>query len=423
MSNQFSKEDKIRFDLVCEGFTEALVMPGLVDVVNIPPEEAQRSGDTVLLPQPYILPSYDGTDATANFKDITQLTVPVKISKDKYVPWVLTDTQLRDSFHMNNLVRSAKQRLASDVNYALVDAAAKYGSLFVKRTVAATGYTDISLAETIMTECGVPQGDRIYLVNTGDNGLMAGNLAGRQTVAGRVETAMAKSIIGEHAGFSVHKNDIPYTLGAAAGGAGITMDTRDAAGNYYVPAATSVSVTGEESNVDNRFQTITVSSTANVAAGDAFTVAALDAVHHITKTDTTKLKTFRVVSVPDGTHLVITPPMVTGQGGSMAEVQYQNCVINTKAANSALVFLNTTAAQINAFWHKSALVIVPGTAAPDNSAGMGVMTYTDEKSGIQLIMKKQADINTDKIKYRINMRFGVAALNPEMMGIMLFGQA
>jgi len=90
-----------------------------------------------------------------------------------------------------------------------------------------------------------------------------------------------------------------------------------------------------------------VSSTASVAAGDSFTVAALNAVHHITKGDTGQLKTFRVISVDSATTMTISPPMITNQVAADASAQYQNCVINTKAANSAIVFLNTVTASVN----------------------------------------------------------------------------
>jgi hypothetical protein len=50
-------------------------------------------------------------------------------------------------------------------------------------------------------------------------------------------------------------------------------------------------------NVDNRYQTVTVSSTTGVVAGDAFTIDGIEAVHHITKRSTGELKTFRVIEV------------------------------------------------------------------------------------------------------------------------------
>jgi phosphatidylethanolamine-binding protein (PEBP) family uncharacterized protein len=50
----------------------------------------------------------------------------------------------------------------------------------------------------------------------------------------------------------------------------LTISTLDAGANFYTPKAVSVASTGEVGNIDNRYQTVTISSTANVAAGDYY---------------------------------------------------------------------------------------------------------------------------------------------------------
>jgi hypothetical protein len=240
-------------------------------------------------------------------------------------------------------------------------------------------------------------------------------------MTGKPVTAYEKAYVGMVASFETYKLDYANRIAAAAGGAGITMSTLDGGGNFYTPVSTRTATTGERSNVDNRFQTITVSTTANVVAGDAFTVATLNAVHHITKGSTAQLKTFRVVSVDSGTTMTITPPMITNQVPNDASAAYQNCTIGTKAANSALVFLNTVAAYANPFWQKDALEILPGRYAVPSDAGAGVMRATTDQ-GLELVMQKQYDINTMKTKYRLDTRFGVVNKQPEMSGIILFSQ-
>jgi hypothetical protein len=130
---------------------------------------------------------------------------------------------------------------------------------------------------------------------------------------------------------------------------------------------------GGQINVDNRFQTVTVSSTTGVVAGDAFTIAGVFAVHHITKQSTGQLKTFRVVSVTNGTTMVITPPIISAQGGTDAELQYQNCIVTPNATASAMTRLNLDTAPINCFWQKDALEILPGRYAVPSDAGVAVM--------------------------------------------------
>lgn len=422
--SSFSKEEIVAFEQILEGFEDNLVLSRNVAIYNTDAVTMERTNNVIWRPQPYIGLTYDGTDQTANFVNYTQLSVPSTLGYQKSAPWIMTALELRDALQANRLGESAKQKLASDINVAVMNVAALQGTLFVKRSAAAVGYDDVSQAEAIMNEQGVPGDMRYMALSTRDYNGMANNLQGASRSFGNSisDNALRRSQVGMVASFDTYKLDYSVRLTAAAGGGGLTMSTLDAAANYYVPAATRTATSGETSNVDNRYQTITVSSTTSVAAGDAFTVAALDAVHHITKTDTGQLKTFRVISVPSSTTLVISPPMITAQGGSAVELEYKNCVINTKASNSAIVFLNTVTAAANPFWQKNAIELMPGSYAVPTDAGTAVMKGSTEQ-GIQLTMQKWYDIKTMKIFYRIDEFFGVTMLQPEMAGIEMFSQS
>lgn len=421
MSNAFSKEERVAFEDVLEKFEDQLVMSSNVRKYQTDQASMERSNNVIWRPQPYIAQSHDGTDATSNFDEATQLAVPATIGYAKHSTAILSATELLDLLQEGRLGEAASEKLASDINLSVMNVAALQGTIFVKRSAAASGFDDLAEAEAAMNEQGVNASNRKIMLSTRDYNGMASNLAGRQTMQGKPVTAYEKAFVGHLANFHTFKLDYATRQAAAAGGAGITMDTQTAAGNYYTPVATSTSAGGETSNVDNRYQTITVSSTTSVVAGDSFTVAALDAVHHITKGDTGRLKTFRVISVPSSTTLVISPPMITAQGNTDAELQYKNCVINTQAANSALVFLNTVAAAVNPFWHKDAIEILPGRYAVPQNAGAAVMRSTTT-NGLEVVMQKFYDINTMKTKFRWDVRWGVCMVQPEMAGVMMFAQ-
>jgi hypothetical protein len=103
-----------------------------------------------------------------------------------------------------------------------------------------------------------------------------------------------------------------------------------------VPVATTAS-TGGVLNVDNRYQTVTVSTTTGVVAGDAFTIDGIEAVHHITKRSTGELKTFRVIEVVNGTSMVISPPIISAAiTPTDAELQYQNVEVVAAGATAAI---------------------------------------------------------------------------------------
>ena len=422
MANAFSKEERVAFENLLEGFQDALVLSRNVSIYNTDQTMMERTNNTIWRPQPYIAKSYSGTDMTSNFTDYTQLSVPATIGYNQSVPWIMSATELRDALQEQRLGDAAKQKLASDINVAVLNVASAQGTLVVKRVSAATGFDDVAQCEAIFNEQGVQDFDRYLALSTRDYNGMANNLAGRQTLQGKTLTAYDRAFIGQVASFSTYKLDYANRIAAAAG-SGITIDTRDSAGNYQIPkAVTSSPTTAERLNVDNRYQTVTVSSTTGVAAGDAFTIAGVNAVHHITKGDTGQLKTFRVISVTDSTHMVISPGIVSNQVASAASAEYQNCVVNTKASNSAIVFLNTAAAPINCFWQKDAIEILPGRYAVPADAGANVMRASTDQ-GIELVMQKQYDINTMKTRYRLDTLFGVVNKQPEMSGIILFGQS
>jgi hypothetical protein len=429
MSNSFSKEERVAFEDILEGFNDALVLSRNVSIYNTDQTMMERTNNVIWRPMPYISQSFGGSfqlDMTANFKDYTQLSVPSTIGFNRSVPWIMSAIELRDALQENRLGDSAKQKLASDINLAIMNVASAQGTLVVPRTAAASGYDDLAECDAIMNEQGVQMFDRYAALSSRDYNNMAGNIAnGLATIGARAfngdksNKAYERSFVGTVANFMTYKMDYANRILAAAG-AGDEINTTLAGGNNYVPQATTVATTGEVSNVDNRFQTVTVTDTTNVRAGDCFTIEGVEAVHHITKQGTGQPKTFRVIQVINATSMVISPPIISGLDGSDASAQYQNCIVTPNAA-ADIDYINTGASSINPFWQKDALEILPGRFAVPSDTGASVMRGTTDQ-GIELVMQKFYDINTMKIKYRLDTLYGVVNKQPEMSGILLFNQ-
>jgi hypothetical protein len=429
MANAFSKEERVAFEDILEGFNDALVLSRNVTVYNTDQTMMERTNNVIWRPMPYISQSFGGSftlDMTGNFKDYTQLSVPSTIGFNRSVPWIMSAIELRDALQENRLGDSAKQKLASDINIQIMNVASAQGTLVVPQAGAATGYDNLAECDAVMNEQGIQMFDRYAALSSRDYNSMAGNIAnGLATVGARAfngdksNTAYERSFVGMVANFMTYKMDYANRIAAAAG-AGDTINTTLAGGNNYVPVATSVAATGEVSNVDNRFQTVTVNDTTGVVAGDCFTIDGVEAVHHITKQSTGEPKTFRVTQVVNGTTLVISPPIISGLDGSDASAQYQNCEVTPNAA-AAISYINTAASAINPFWQKDALEILPGRFAVPSDSGAAIMRGSTDQ-GIELVMQKFYDINTMKIKYRLDTLFGVVNKQPEMSGILLFNQ-
>ena len=426
MSNSFSKEERVAFEDILEGFQDALVLSRNVSVYNTDQTMMERANNTIWRPQPYIAQSINSTPGTPipGYQGMTQLAVPATLGFSKTVPWEMTSLELRDALQEGRLGKAAKQKLASDINIAIMNAAAGLGSLVVPIAAAAGDYDDVALCDAIMNEQGVPDYDRFMALSSRDYNGLAGNLVGTARSFGnqKSDKAYERSYVGMVAGFDTYKMDYANRQTAAAGGGSITIDTSGAGTQAnYVPQATSTSV-GGQINVDNRFQTVTVSSTTGVAAGDAFTIAGVFAVHHITKQSTGQLKTFRVVSVTNGTTMVITPPIIGAQSvATDAQLQYKNVEVSAPSNTAAITFLNVNAASVNVFWQRDSLEILPGRYAVPSDAGVAVMRATTDQ-GIELVLQKFYEIDSMTIKYRMDTLFGVVNKNTEMSGILLFNQ-
>lgn len=424
MANAFSKEERVMFDEMLAGFDDALVISNLVKVYQTDQTTMERTNDIIWRPQPYIMNSADGQDQTGNFGDTTQLSVPASINSFKSVTWNLTPSELRDALQEGRIRDGARQRLSSDINVACNAVVANLGSIVSKRSGAASGFDDVAELDSLCNEQGVDMMDRYVAYHSRNYNSMASNLASRQTMAGRPETAYGRALVGRDiAGFDVFKMDYGPRLTAAAG-VGVTLS---AANQRYVPVSTTASANGGRSNVDNRFQVISIAVTSGtVKVGDALTIAGVNSVHHITKQDSGQLKTFRITRIVTGAGgtgtVEITPPIIAADSSpTVAELQYKN-VTATPANGAAVTFLNTVSANVNPFWKRDSLELLPGRIAYPDDAGMAVIRGTTDQ-GFELVMAKQADIVTGKTRYRVDTKFGANLLNTEMAGIQLFQQS
>lgn len=418
MPNAFSKEERVAFESILEGFNDALVISRNVAKFGTDGQLMERANDTIWRPMPYILNSQSRTVGSAvSAQDVTQLSVPSRLNNRRNVTWNMTALELRDALQEGRLGQAAYQRLASDVNTAVRDVASLQGTLVIPVTGAAGDYDDIAQAESVMNEQGIPEGDRYLALTTRDYNGLAGNLAGRQTMTGKPTTAYERSYVGMVAGFETYKIDAGRRITAAAGGGSITIATNGAQVRF-VPR----NLDANGNNVDNRYQQVTVSSTTNVVAGDCFTIAGIEAVHQITKESTGQLKTFRVISVDSGTTMTISPPMIGANSSpTAAELAYKNINVASTSATAAIVWRNANATGANPFWHKNSIELLPGRYAVPDGQGVDIMRGTTDQ-GLEVVMGKKFDNSTFTSLYTLDVLYGVVNTNPQMNGILIFGQ-
>lgn len=417
MANNFSKEERVAFEDILAGFNDAMVISKNVATYGTNGQLMERANDTIWRPMPYILSSQTrtvGTPVTA--QAATQLSVPSRLGYKKNVSWNMDALELRDALQEGRLGQAAYQRLASDVNTSVRDVASLEGTLVAAITGAAGDYDDIAQAENLMNEQGIPEGDRYLALTTRDYNGLAGNLAGRQNlVANKTLSAYERSYVGMIAGFETFKIDAGRPLAAQA--TVVTIATNGAQVRY-VPD----NVDANGNNVDNRTQTVTVSTTTGVNVGDCFTIPGIEAVHQITKESTGQLKTFRVISIESGTTMKISPPMIGANSTPTdAELQYKNINVASTGATQTINWLNDNATRLNPFWHKSSIELLPGRYAVPTDQGVDVMRGTTDQ-GLEVVMSKKFDNSTFSSLYTLDILYGVVNTNPQMNGVIIFGQ-
>jgi hypothetical protein len=430
MPNAFSKEEIVAFENILEGFQDALVLSRNVGIYATDGATMERARDTIWRPMPYIAQSFDstvGTSISSSYEDMTQLSVPSTLGFSKTSAWKLNAKELRDALQEGRLGDAAKQKLASDINRSVLNVASEQGTLVVAVAGAAGDYDDVALCDAIMNEQGVQDYDRYLALSTRDYNGLAGNLAVATRSFGNAKSdrAYERSYVGMVAGFETYKLDYANRLAAATVTA-ITIATNGAQ-VQFVPRATTSSTAGVL-NVDNRTQVVTVSAVTNVRPGDCFTIAGIEAVHQITKQSTGQLKTFRVIATPTSepslgaAQLRISPPLIGATGTPTdAELQYKNINVASSSATASINFLNDNACNVNPFWFKDSIELLPGRYAVPTDSGAAVMRASTDQ-GIELVMQKFYDIDTMTIKYRLDTLYGVVCTAPEMCGVLIFGQ-
>lgn len=421
MATAFTKAEMVVFDEMVEGFDDYLSYAALARKYEpLTPEQMVHTRDRFWIESPMIGSSYDGFDQTANFDGLTEMAVPVSVGFHKSSPKTLSSKNLRNEGAMRQYAKAAKLKLAADVNGACRQRVALEGSQFVKRTVAATGFDDLALAMAVMTEQGVPAEDRVAMIGVRSGIGMASNLAGRAEATSRSNDAYRTGLVAPGiANFDTYSDDAPIRLGAATGGS----TTVNGANQFFEPSAFYTQADGEQVNLDNRRQNLTITATtyANVKVGDAFTIAGVNSVHMINKQDTGQLQTFRVTGKPSAGVIQITPAIISNGGNTIAGKEYQN-VTATPANGAAITWLNTTTAELNPFFVKDSLLLIPGSFTVDPDDGWQVARAVTPKYGIAITYTRQGDINTLNVKARWDIDFGTAFLNPQMGGAIAFGQ-
>ena len=420
MSNAFPKDVVVAWQESIEKFDSDNIVAKNCKVERSGGEEQFNSNFRTWKPVSMISRTVDGLDITASLgKSVTELAVPFDIDTIPNVPFTLDAKELNDPRMLRKKINSAVDQMSARLNRDVVNVIKNQAGQTVTQSGALNTYNDIAAAESALIRQDVSQTTlKTMALNIPDYNTVSGNLAARETLGQKALGAYERSLVGDVASFDTFRTSFMPRVAAAAGGAVVTAG---GAAQSHIPVPSAINpLTGNTENLDNRFMSLEVDTTATVVAGDRFTVAGVNEVSLINKEDTGELRTFTVVGVIDATHVQISPAPVSLLGATDSEQDYANVTAPLPDA-TALTWVNVAAAPMSAFWENDSICISVGNLAVEGLSGVNVMRDVTD-SGIQLIIANEGNVGTLANQYRITAFYGVTNEDPMKNGIVLANQ-
>lgn len=360
----------------------------------------------------------------ADFEELIRLAVPHRVNRYISHSFTLDATIQLDESELRDEIRAGMQIIDAEINDFIMNLILTQGGQTYVKSAGIDNYSDFANVRALLNRQQVPMmSAKTMFLNPDDSVAVTGNLANRSdSPVGRLaENAYEEAMVANISKFKIFETSYTPELTAAQGGGGITVSGAQS----YTPQGFMDSG-GEPVNVDNRSMLLNVSSTANVKAGDRFTISnsgtAIREVSMINKKSTGKARVFTVKAVTDSDTLEITPPIVPADGTSYAQQIYANCT--TGAANGATItFVNTQNADVNVFWENDSVCInsAPVAGSREIIGGMEISRMTTDM-GFDILLANQGSINNLSSKWRLTTHIGGTVRDPLRAGIMIGGQ-
>lgn len=422
VSNRYMKEVKAFFTDAVERSTDSLIMLKMANVRRQSSTEQYRQNFSFWRKTKPISKGYAQRDLTSLAGGSNDMDFKCTVN---LVAADLADFRNEDLLDLPSIqqrVDAMMRGIDSSINVSLLSAASRYGTLVVSQPNELSGFDDVAACDTLTNQIGIGyHEDKHLCLNPEDYNRMASNLASRGTMIGLPNDAYKDAYVGRVSTFDTKKLSYGDTV-RAAGTTTATIDTTAGAGNYWIPVGSATQPDGSQTPYDYRYQTVTVSSTASFLPGDAFTIAGVYAIHLQSKVPTIKLKTFRVISVQNGTQMTISPSIISTQGNTKQEINNQNVSIIPNST-AAITLLNKNQANVNPFFCSGALELYPGIPTSVEQKGSATRVSLTNKSGINYVLMTWDDPLSYTFYFRIDALWGVNVIDPERAGILIGGQA
>lgn len=384
------------------GFSKSLPTFAMSDV------DGQRYDDVEYLPEDFRFEAQDGYVSKADNSDAQALTdrlIPIRRNKSLYIKTAIKTKELRDPRLREMAVKGFARELRNKADTYAYMKAITNANMVVTSSSAIT-QAEVSAAEVLMLDAGLGGYASNLHLSLPHYKELSDKLALNQYHGGLPQTAYERSIIpNQIGGFDkATRADYRLTLGAQSK-TGLTVT-----GNQKHTVATK---DANDDYIDNRVMDLTISATADVKAGDKFTIADVNRLNPEVREDTGELMTFTVMSVKSGTVLNISPAIIV-------DGPYRNC--SAQAADSAAItFLNTSVNNPSVFWADDSIKIIPGNL-PVEGGGVDKVDAVTEQ-GIPMRFTYWYDPDLEVMLMKAVMYFDVEVWLPSQVGIILDKQS
>lgn len=364
-----------------------------------------EKGDTVSMRRPTDFTVRDG--AVSSNQDITEGKVALAVDKQKGIDFGFTSKELTLSIGelSERVIKPAMVQLANQIDR---DVMSLYQ--YVPNWVGTPGqvvnsYSDFAKAPERLDEYAVPSNGRSAVLSPQDHW----GLLGSQTslyIQDAAKGAYRNGSLGMIGGVDTYmaQNVPTHTVGEIAGTVKIDLSITSSTISYADVKDTNI----QTIHIDGL-----TGATAQLAAGDVFTIAGVYAVNPVTKARLPFLKQFTIVNQPaaassNEVDLVISPAMIwTGAFKNVDVVGVSD--LN----NQDVTFVGTasTGYRQNMVFHKNAfaLAMVPLIAPP---GAVEVSRKSYKGTSVRLI--PTYDGTNDKSNFRLDCLYGVKAIDPRL---------
>ncbi len=388
-----------------------------VEVDTIEPSRLQNANDIYWRNVEQQRPIISGWDLTGQETGTIEQGYPLQLEdpKNDLMEWRIDD--LRDRGFMERASRASAKRQNAELNKRITNLVADTGTLSYESST--SGFDFVAEADTLMTERGAYRDmGASFFLSPRVNQVMASDLASRTLYPdNRSEAAYNSAMIGQNvAGFDIFRAPTYGTIPARVNATGGTV----ASDVTEVPEGFTNVGTNSIQNVDYRVGDIPLGAGegANFQVGDIITVAGVNAVNVMDKTDTGQLMTFRVVDINTDTLSVYPKPIAADQAGITTEqAAYAN--ISTSIDSGATVSaVNANGGNANSFWANDSICVVNGRQpfeVLNEFEGMKVVSQTLD-NGLDLYMAYDANLATVNARVRLFTRWGLVNKDPSRNG-------